>query len=598
MRLHRIVRNTLAGLATGVLLGTIGCGRQTQVAERSEASTKPVAGPTVAKSKVPTDKSSRPAVGNNNVITRTATEYYADWNNLDTAGKKYGGKTIELTGEIQWIQRKRITLKAGRENLDYVHCDLAKDAPIEKLGHGQKVKLRGGLKKVPGFDLPLEPHLVDCLLVELGPNPEKPMSAVAFAKEYARKPDEVIRKYEKKGLTVEGTILRVAERELTLKGGLRGIRCAFFENQGRFEIGQRVRVIGQFAANLGLEAANLGPEEGPALHGCLVVPLPDERVSAPKGPPPWAVTPENNPFRKAKVGDYAAYLLTVKSHSSPLANKETETVLMETPFKHSVVEGNANAVTLQVPGERGAFREINVELTKPYDLIGMVAQFGRDAAILESAPSTFENSGSGKETIKIGAKTYECDWFQVKTNNEDDEWLIKMWFCKSVPLTGLVKMEVKPGSENDISWSYHWELMEFGDRKADEARMDAMKRELEKLKGTWKAVSVTFSDGSMMPQDHLAKHKVAFTNDQIVYEGERNHRTGFSIDPSRTPKTITSLRFHLYNPGVPTLIRGIYALDGDTLKICNSGPSKDRPTDFKVNKDTGTEIMVFKKEKS
>jgi hypothetical protein len=45
----------------------------------------------------------------------------------------------------------------------------------------------------------------------------------------------------------------------------------------------------------------------------------------------------------------------------------------------------------------------------------------------------------------------------------------------------------------------------------------------------------------------------------------------------------------------PTL--GIYAFDGDRLKMCFAAPGKERPTDFGSKKGSGQQFSVWEREK-
>jgi hypothetical protein len=44
-------------------------------------------------------------------------------------------------------------------------------------------------------------------------------------------------------------------------------------------------------------------------------------------------------------------------------------------------------------------------------------------------------------------------------------------------------------------------------------------------------------------------------------------------------------------------VRGIYELDGDTLRFCVAPPDKDRPTEFTSRKGSGYTLRVFRRVK-
>ena len=58
-----------------------------------------------------------------------------------------------------------------------------------------------------------------------------------------------------------------------------------------------------------------------------------------------------------------------------------------------------------------------------------------------------EKKDSGKETLQIAGKKYECDWIKYAAtftaNGRTFEMEIKIWLNKTLPLSGLAKMESK-----------------------------------------------------------------------------------------------------------------------------------------------------------
>ncbi len=101
---------------------------------------------------------------------------------------------------------------------------------------------------------------------------------------------------------------------------------------------------------------------------------------------------------------------------------------------------------------------------------------------------------------------------------------------------------------------------------------DGVTKELEKLKGTWKVVSVLDKDGN--PSDRAPpagrtwvfgqlgdRHRVMMVSD----EAGRPSFSLIKIDPAKSPKRIDLFHWH---EGKRDDISGIYELDGDTLKLC------------------------------
>lgn len=157
----------------------------------------------------------------------------------------------------------------------------------------------------------------------------------------------------------------------------------------------------------------------------------------------------DNPFKTAKVGDFVAYKMTTS-----VVGKD-----IEISMKQTVVAKNEKEVTLKTTtvfmGNALPGQESKIDLTKPYDPA---------AAATANKKGKFEKTGDGKEKIKIGEKTYECNWLAGKVVAEAGgkklESDIKVWFSKSVPLSGMVKMEMKSNLANILM-----ELSETGSAK-------------------------------------------------------------------------------------------------------------------------------------
>jgi uncharacterized protein (TIGR03067 family) len=127
----------------------------------------------------------------------------------------------------------------------------------------------------------------------------------------------------------------------------------------------------------------------------------------------------------------------------------------------------------------------------------------------------------------------------------------------------------------------------------DAAKDDAIKKELEKLQGTWQLVSAE-TDGKPAPEETIKKVKVVIQGAKhTVYFGEEviAKEIAFQIDPSADPKTVDDT--------LPDgkMIHGIYELDGDTLTSCVAAVDKERPTEFVSKPGTGHTLRVFKREK-
>jgi uncharacterized protein (TIGR03067 family) len=125
---------------------------------------------------------------------------------------------------------------------------------------------------------------------------------------------------------------------------------------------------------------------------------------------------------------------------------------------------------------------------------------------------------------------------------------------------------------------------------------DALKGDKEKLQGKWHIVSIAVEDKVIKREDVPKEWKGTFEKDLFV-EGDRFGQIDYSnakieLDETRDPKQIT-----VRDDGGKLTFRGIYALDGDTLKICMNGDGSDvrRPEEFVTKKGTPLLLIRLKK---
>jgi uncharacterized protein (TIGR03067 family) len=125
-------------------------------------------------------------------------------------------------------------------------------------------------------------------------------------------------------------------------------------------------------------------------------------------------------------------------------------------------------------------------------------------------------------------------------------------------------------------------------------KVDRVKKEMKQFQGTWKVVSVEHM-GQLRQGSNLRvtfkgnKYTATSIGNRVIEEGT------FSIDPSRKLKTIDLSILTGNDKG--SIQRGLYELQGDTLKFCLAQPGKDRPIAFSTRTGTGFELFVLKRVK-
>jgi hypothetical protein len=144
---------------------------------------------------------------------------------------------------------------------------------------------------------------------------------------------------------------------------------------------------------------------------------------------------EDNPFKKAKIGDWVEYKMT-----GPNVEGKTRMTIVAKDDKEVTYE---LVSTFAFMGKETAapVQKVKVDLTKNYDPIV--------ADNLKRTGTKIEKVGEGTETIKVGDKKYKTKWTRTKyTTTVNDITVVSdytMWLSTDVPLSGMVKMETTTG---------------------------------------------------------------------------------------------------------------------------------------------------------
>jgi len=125
------------------------------------------------------------------------------------------------------------------------------------------------------------------------------------------------------------------------------------------------------------------------------------------------------------------------------------------------------------------------------------------------------------------------------------------------------------------------------------AGQDAVKKELAKMQGTWKVVSVIIN-GQELKEEEIKDDRLVIKDDHFTLKGGKQTLEGkFTLDPSKTPKHLDAEATSGDMKGAKSV--GIYQLTGDTLKVCYSVPPNPRPTEFSSEPKSSRALVVYKK---
>jgi RNA polymerase sigma factor (sigma-70 family) len=128
---------------------------------------------------------------------------------------------------------------------------------------------------------------------------------------------------------------------------------------------------------------------------------------------------------------------------------------------------------------------------------------------------------------------------------------------------------------------------------AKKAKNADEKTDKEKLQGTWVPVSVVTGGRKASEQEIKDKNfEMVFSGDKVTIpaKGEMKEVT-YKLDPSKKPKHIDFL------VAEDKAAKGIYLLQGDTLKVCVSEEGDERPTELESKEGSKILLMELKKKK-
>ncbi len=112
----------------------------------------------------------------------------------------------------------------------------------------------------------------------------------------------------------------------------------------------------------------------------------------------------------------------------------------------------------------------------------------------------------------------------------------------------------------------------------------------EKIQGTW-ALTSGERNGKPLSDEMIQHIKLIFAGDKLTTKHkDRKTEATFKLDSNKTLKEID-----LEMEG--SVGKGIYQLDGDTLKIVHGEVGDARPKDF-PKAGSGLTVLVLKREKS
>jgi hypothetical protein len=169
---------------------------------------------------------------------------------------------------------------------------------------------------------------------------------------------------------------------------------------------------------------------------------------------------QDNPYKNAKVGDYATYKMSMKLADFTIAGSTTQSVTAKSD-KEATVKTTGS---FELMGNKMDIPEQTqtIDLTKPFDPTKVGG-----GGLPPGTEVKVEKGKEGKEKVKVGGKEYDCTWttytVKGKASGQDITADVKAWMSKDMPL-GMVKMEMSADIAK-MKMEMTMELTETGNKK-------------------------------------------------------------------------------------------------------------------------------------
>ena len=119
--------------------------------------------------------------------------------------------------------------------------------------------------------------------------------------------------------------------------------------------------------------------------------------------------------------------------------------------------------------------------------------------------------------------------------------------------------------------------------------------DLKAMEGTWKLESAE-TRGQKEESDDAKDIVLKITGERYEIRIKDKIDGGtLKLDETKKPKTLDATDTE--GDDVGKVVKAIYELSGDTLRVCHAGDDGERPTEMATKEDSPVIIMTFKREK-
>ena len=119
--------------------------------------------------------------------------------------------------------------------------------------------------------------------------------------------------------------------------------------------------------------------------------------------------------------------------------------------------------------------------------------------------------------------------------------------------------------------------------------------DLKAMEGTWKLESAE-TRGQKVESDEAKDIVVKIMGERYEVRIKDKIDGGtLKLDETQKPKTMDATDTE--GDDVGKVVKAIYELSGDTLRVCHAGEGDERPTEMATKEDSPVILMTFKREK-
>lgn len=241
----------------------------------------------------------------------------------------------------------------------------------------------------------------------------------------------------------------------------------------------------------------------------------------------------------------------------------------------------------------------------PLVVAGEVGELkGAFAAKLGDGTWIIHFDGKGKYSLVLAKKEVVAGTYKVAMDEVEFTDLTGDFAAKGEAQTGSYKWKLKDGkltftkvsdksAGRDMALTSVAWTSQQGSAAQDKNPDELVRDELKKMEGTWRLVSAVVG-GKKESAQTLPALTLTVKGNNYVYRlnGQVTSQGKLTLDPTKNPKTWLSVSKDTARTS------GIYDLDGDTLRVCQTSGVINVPQKFESRPKSDDRLYGFKRQKA